>query len=163
MGDAADIAETFPDIKIDDLAEQAPLVVFRKCGDAKKEAGKPMSRECDDIVGRSLRDCVGPSSSDCTNSFKTWSRLVFAAWYGILKANGVADDFKPEHIFFDQTKVTVAGLDNRDGQDAKKGPTIAGIGKVITEIVMRKALAKSDFEKYKVEEWKDLKLENIEQ
>lgn len=144
MGDGKEVNETFPDIKIDDLADLAPLVVFRKCGDLKKEAGKPMSRECDDIVGTSMGDCVGPSSRDCSNTIKTWSKLILASFYGILKNNGVADDLKPAQIFFDQTKLTVAGLDNRDGQDAKKATTVANVGKVITELCMRKILTTPD-------------------
>lgn len=162
MGDAAAINETFPDITIDDLAAQKPNVVFRKCGDAKKEAGVAMSRECDNIVGSSLSDCIGPSGKDCTVNIKDWSILVLASFYGYIKNNQVMDDFKASQIFFDQTKVTVAGLDNRDGQDAKKSTTISGLGKVLSEIVMRKEIGKSDYELHKVAAWKDLKFSNTE-
>jgi len=47
-------------------------------------------------------------------------------------------------MFFDQTRLTIAGLDNRDGQDAKKETTVQDIGLVLTEMVMRKTLGKSD-------------------
>jgi len=70
---------------------------------------------------------------------------------------------KPSQIFFDQTTFTICGIDNRDGQDAKKSASIQAFGKVITEIVMRKDITKTDLEKYKATEYKDLKFENIEQ
>jgi len=81
----------------------------------------------------------------------------------LLKASQVSDGFKAEHIYFDQTKLTIVGLDNRDGQDAKKETTVASIGKVLTEMVMRKNIGKSDLDVFKAEDWKSLKLETIEQ
>lgn len=157
-----EMVETFPELSIDLADDIKNNVVFRKCGDLKSEASKPLSRECDDIIGSSMRDCVGPASKDCGVSFLVWSKLQLASFYGLLKGNAVMDDFKPAHIFFDQTKLTLAGLDNRDGQDAKKAATIAGIGKVVTEMLMRKEITKTDLDKQKVSEQKELKLDNIE-
>jgi len=76
MGDATADNETFPEITID--LPEAAQVSFRKCGDLKKEAGLPLSRECDDILGESMANCVGPSSSDCSNTFRIWSKLYIA-------------------------------------------------------------------------------------
>lgn len=163
MGNAAPINETFPDISISDLAPQAPFVIFRKCGDPTSVAGSPLSRECDDIQGKPMGDCVGASSNDCTNSFKVWSQLLLASFQGLIKASQISDGFKAEHIYFDQTTMTVVGLDNREGQDAKKETTVVNLGLVLTEMVMRKNIGKSDLDPFKAEDWKSLKLETIEQ
>jgi len=110
-----------------------------------------------------MGDCVGPSSNDCTNSFKVWSQLYLASFSGLLKANQVSDGFKAEHIYFDQTTLTIVGLDNRDGQEAKKELTVNSIGQVLSEMVMRKIISKTDLDPFKAEDWKSLKLETIEQ
>jgi len=59
--------------------------------------------------------------------------------------------------------MTVVGLDNREGQDAKKETTVVNLGLVLTEMVMRKNIGKSDLDPFKAEDWKSLKLETIEQ
>jgi len=59
--------------------------------------------------------------------------------------------------------MTVVGLDNLEGQDAKKETTVVNLGLVLTEMVMRKNIGKSDLDPFKAEDWKSLKLETIEQ
>jgi len=81
----------------------------------------------------------------------------------LIKASQISDGFKAEHIYFDQTTMTVVGLDNREGQDAKKETTVVNLGLVLTEMVMRKNIGKSDLDPFKAEDWKSLKLETIEQ
>lgn len=156
--------ETFDAPNADDLdAEVKSNIIFRKCGDLKKDSGKPQSRECDDLIGNSLKKCVGPTAQDCSNSFKIWSRLVLGSFYGILKANQVMVDFKPSDIFFDETSVTVVGIDNREGQESKKDKTVADISKVIIEILMKKKFTEADYKKHEAKHWHEIKFNNVEE
>jgi len=138
-------------------------VAFRKCDDIKKVSGLPQSRVCDDLAGVSMNKCIGPTAQDCTQSFKSWSKLILASFYGILKANYVMVDFQASNIFFDETTLTIVGIDNRDGKDSNKQKTIADISRVIIELLMKKKITSTDLKPFKTDVWTNLKLVNVEQ
>jgi len=148
---------------IDELDEKVKSnVLFRNCGDIKKNAGLPQTRECDDLSGKSMSLCIGSTGQDCTQTFKTWSQLIFGSFYGILKSNLVMVEFKPANVFFDGTKLTIVGIDYRDGKDTSKQKTIEDISKVIAELLMKKNITTTDLIPFKkVPSWSELKLEKV--
>lgn len=72
-------------------------------------------------------------------------------------------DFKPADIFFDETSVTIVGIDNREGQESKKNKTVADISKVIIEILMKKKFTEADYKKHNAAAWHEIKFNNVEE